>query len=579
MGQFITTGSTNMIAGDDVYLTIKISQKDPSFQLSGKLKVYNVFDILDEKATPSVEFKKLDTILKFSYSENYYYKTNSNLKVTSFDIIIKGKRNPNFQSSATLKIEIPTQQGEPETILFEVQKNDKPIAIQEFKASSTIIQKSKQELVLSYKIDGEGVDVKLLENAKLLDCDLSKSISFDGKPSGLYEYTLEATKGSQTVSKSINVLYVEETIIKKRAVPIGKTIVNFCIAQEENYLYALMYAEKEDIFEIYFTEQIDGENTWSIIKITDQETIRLFATSPMLHLQSDNEKKAGKLGQLYFICGSRVGQLGEPDKVANQVAIINLDDEGDNIRIHCPMKLLSKDDSNPKKLPAKFGHTCILFPKGTDRNTIWMLGGQDKYGEASNEILTSPDGLTWTVRDNPPSSWSARSMLSMAVSWKYDGNERIKDALWLVGGFHDFAGFGGGFKNDVWRFYENKWEKVNLGTEPIPPKSLACGIAYSGLEDMSNTGLVVLGNTNDKGEKTYFLKLNKNSTNDYVLNDAKPGLSITHFNQGVYITGFFRECMWVMGVDNTALEGVTYSSLEYRIPTIHQKTIKLYNKE
>jgi hypothetical protein len=398
----------------------------------------------------------------------------------------------------------------------------------------------------------------------------------------LYEYALQGKKGDQMVCKKINILYVQETEIKQRLIPDNKTIINFCAAQNEDYLYTLM-SSKEEGFEIGYTHQIDGKNTWAFLQIKNQETIKLFATSPMVHLQSDDEKNASKLGRILFIGGSKIGKIQEAAEIADKVAIIDLGNKSDNIDLDNKSDNIQVPTKEEVNLPSKFGHTCVLFPTKDNPNTIWLMGGQDEYGTSTNDIWTSSDGKAWTQQETPP--WSARCMLSASVSWKYEGKERKKEALWLGGGFKDFAGFDGGFKNDVWRWDKNKWEQINLDAK-IPPEnrlpqksllqnSLACGIAYGGLQKTGDIGVFIFGKK--QKESAYFLSLNKNNNNENVLDNDQEKLSIVHFNQGVYITAFFSECMWVMGVCDEGSKGIYYSNLYYRIPTIHGKTINFYN--
>jgi hypothetical protein len=574
MSNFVIVSSNNVVKGDDVELRLTISQNVKPFDLEGKIKVYKVFEVVNE-SDASVALKKYPGgTSDFKYNSDLKYHSFSLYdNLSSFEIIIKGTRNKDFESSAALKIDIPTGTDSVETIDFEVVKDDKPLIINAFKANNYIIQEGKHTLELSYTTEDKEAELTLFENNEVWKGDVSKQpiiIGFSdrNKPSGLYEYTLQAKKGNQTVCKKLNIVYVKKTTVETRVVPNNKTIINFCTAQNGDYLYTLMFSKTEDIFEIHFTDQIDGKNTWARIQITDQKMMKLFATSPMLHLQSDNEKENNKLGRILFIGGSRIGKIPEAEDIADKVAVITLDDENNNIKV-----------SKPKNFFPKFGHTCILFPKGDNPNTIWLMGGQDEYGASTNDILTSSDGVTWTLQTET-SPWSARVMLSASVSWQYAGKERKKDALWLSGGFKNFAGFGGGFQDDVWKFDKNVWKKIAFEQNIIDKDSLACAIAYGsgGVEETGHTGLFVFGNRTGQGKNTYFLNLNKNNDDKYVLkNNVPPELSITHFNQGCYITAFFRECMWVMGLYDTGLKGITYSGLWYRIPTIHEETINFYN--
>jgi hypothetical protein len=580
MSQFVTTGSNNTIKGDDVIIRIKISKEEGGayFLLDGVLTVSNVLNIVDIKSGSKVQFKKGgDSPSNFNFSndtKNYYFTINTKANLQSFEIIIKGKKKPDFGNSGVITVEIPVKDAPPETINFEVVTQEKPINIKNFSTTNYIVQQGIHNLKLMYEVEGDVEKVTLFENAKNIIDDVKGhaiEITFDdSKFSGLYEYTLQATKGSQMVSKSVMVMYVKKSTITNRLVPLNWRIINFCAAQNGDYFFALMYNQGQGKFEIYYTDQIDGSENWSSFEIADQAKMKLFATSPMLHLQSDNERNEGKPGRILFIGGGMLGKLpnskvGElPNaKVGDEVAILDLANKNANISIH--------------KIPeARFGHNCVLFPKDSNDNIIWLMGGEDEYGEVSNQIWTSANGIEWTEYEKDKNDWwDSRCMASATVSWKYEGGKRVKDALWLAGGFKNSAA-SGVVKTDVRKYQGNSWEKIEvsaLGEKTKDSKALA--LAYGGVEETGHTGLYLLGND---GNEKYLFRLKMDNNNNYVLSSQDLKVDFNHFNQGCYITTFFRECLWVMGLYFAGASGITYSECYYRIPTIHQDTINFYNK-
>jgi hypothetical protein len=567
MSQFVTTGSNNTVQGDVVSISIKISKKDGMyFPLYGKLTVNNVLRIVDNKSAYKVQFKKGGSLSDFNFNKNTEkFNFSATEKLHSFEILIEGKKKPNFENSGVITVEIPVKDAPPETINFNVVTQEEPINIKEFSATNYIVQQGRHDLKLMYEIEGDVEKVTLFENAKILKDDVKShaiEITFDdSKFSGLYEYTLQATKGSQMVSKSVMVMYVKKSTITNRLVPKNWKIINFCAAQNGDYFFALMYNQGQEKFEIYYTDQIDGSENWSSFEITDQAKMKLFATSPMLHLQFDNERNEGKLGRLLFIGGSMLGKLPNA-KVGDEVAILDLANKSANISTH--------------KIPkARFRHNCVLFPKDGDNNIIWLMGGQNQYGEESNQIWTSADGIEWTEYENAV-PWDARCMASATVSWKYEGKQLVKESLWFAGGFKKSVD-PVVLKTDVWKYQGSSWEKIEVSELSEKTKDTqALALAYGGIEELGHMGLYLLGNN---GKEKYLFRLKMDNKNNYELSPQDLKVDFNHFNQGCYVTAFFRECLWVMGLYEAGASGITYSECYYRIPTIHQNTINFYNKK
>ena len=82
-------------------------------------------------------------------------------------------------------------------------------------------------------------------------------------------------------------------------------------------------------------------------------------------------------------------------------------------------------------------HSTVVW-----QDRLWIVGGDHHQGKYNHDVLSSPDGVTWTI-ENPDPPWSHRSLHIAGV---------YADALWMVGG-QDGAGPEEDyvFHNDVWR--------------------------------------------------------------------------------------------------------------------------------
>ncbi len=91
-------------------------------------------------------------------------------------------------------------------------------------------------------------------------------------------------------------------------------------------------------------------------------------------------------------------------------------------------------------------------------NKMWVLGGDEKYrdyGELSNGVWSSADGITWERHDTSKSKpmWSARNDHSAAV---------FDNKIWIFGGLQ---GGSGAYLNDVWSSTDgNTWKQQNTIT-------------------------------------------------------------------------------------------------------------------
>lgn len=562
MSAFLITGN-NTINEKKVCVKIRVSKADGSkmsFGQKPKITISNIDQLLIADKCKTVQYKDdvATSYINISFnSQNKTYYTSPGLKeITYFEVIIQGNLNEAFSTNMPICITIKQNDTIEEKINFNVVKTAEPIKIKSLNVSANIIQKNKQKLDLCYEIEGNPEKISVFENGKELDNDVINIVKFKDllkdKNPGIYEYTLQATKDKQIVSKSETVLYVDESKVATRTPPTDCTIINFCAAQNGEYLFALFATKKIEV-QLYYTNQIDGDN-WQSILIEDCEKIKPFVNSPMVHLQSDQEKEEGKLGRILFIGGSRIENTSYTTENGNQVAIIELNESVTQISIN-----------KIQTWQPRWGHTCVIFPKNNEKNTIWMLGGEDEYGNATNEVWTSTNGIEWSKENN--ASWQKRAMHDATISYKIEDTKLTKEAIFLGGGFE---AIGDKFIPDIWKYESNKWKKIEYTSSEKEAKGF--GIGFGGFENIGDTGIyTITSNIN-----MIINKLIIDNNNKYSLNEINTQ-KINMFNQGIIITAFFKECLWFMSINSTGSSGTTYSDLFYRIPTLQQTTIDFYS--
>jgi hypothetical protein len=570
MSQFTTRGSTNIVSGTNVAITIKIAKTDNSgFNISDKIKIEKINDllVLSDGDTP-VKYK--DSISKSpsdfsSESSGYYYKRNKNIRF--FEITINGTLNSSFNFKNPLQVTFTADGvGVEETISFKLERAQEKITIKTFTANKNIIQKNKATLELNFKIEGTVDKVCLFENGKLLNDTLVNTgkinnISQDLK--GTHEYTLQATKEGKMVSKSLTVLYVEDSKVGTRTTPENYTIINFCASQEGDYLFALASVKNTSKLALFYTHEIDGKN-WQDLNIENLENIKPYLLAPMVHIQSETEKQEGNLGRILFIGGGYLGSIEEDGNPGNKVAVIPLEN---NRSIFIDEM---KDSKDSKNLKPRWGHTCVLFPKDNNQNTIWLFGGQNRSGNTTNEIWTSTDGVKWSQEQIP--GWVPRVMHSACVSYEIESNIKVKKAIYLGGGF---TKIGSDFLPDIWKYEHSskKWEKVI--DIPQPNNAIrSFGIGFGNSEYIGDTGIYTLTPSSPSLSK---LKTDNGSPSTLDSDTVANAPKLNSFSQGVILTTYFKECLWFMNIYLGGSEGVTYSGLFYRIPTIQDTTIQFYN--
>ncbi len=127
---------------------------------------------------------------------------------------------------------------------------------------------------------------------------------------------------------------------------------------------------------------------------------------------------------------------------------------------------------------AELSHDHAQFERRHSHNTVvwhdamWMIGGDTHQGRYNHDVVSSPDGVTWTVRLGPgttPPPWTPRAL---QVSGVYAGK------LWMVGGqdgLGDPAEYV--YHNDVWNTDDGvHWTQVAADAPASPTRWAGCGV-------------------------------------------------------------------------------------------------------
>lgn len=115
----------------------------------------------------------------------------------------------------------------------------------------------------------------------------------------------------------------------------------------------------------------------------------------------------------------------------------------------------------------RHSHNTMLF-----KDKLWMIGGDFHTGDYNHDVVSSPDGVTWTVELGPgktPPPWSARVL---QVSGVYAGK------LWTVGG-QDVNGDLDAVvhHNDVWSSDDGvDWTQVAGDAPASDTRWAGCGV-------------------------------------------------------------------------------------------------------
>lgn len=115
----------------------------------------------------------------------------------------------------------------------------------------------------------------------------------------------------------------------------------------------------------------------------------------------------------------------------------------------------------------RHSHNTVLW---NDR--LWMIGGDTWQGYYNHDVVSSADGVTWTVELGPGTTdppWSERGLQTIGV---YDGK------LWMAGG-QDLLGdpVDYVFHNDVWNTEDGvTWTQVAADGPASPTRWAGCGV-------------------------------------------------------------------------------------------------------
>lgn len=459
------------------------------------------------------------------------------------------------------------------TVYFETEKFE----ISKFEANQNILQINQFDLQLSWEIKGSPDEIEIYRNNTLLSagkaCNgnhfikLSQDIDYEGD----YEYTLKIKKGEQVQAKSIHVLVLEDSTIKRKLPAHNWQIVNFCVGQKGEYLFALLYRKDAHDDQAYFaighTDKLYGQQ-WTLMNIKPEMItgigIKSFITSPMIHLRDDSES----YGRILFIGGSRLGKGDDDKKSGNQVLEIDLKEFNPD----SDLKVSTYNTDNYWKY--KYGHTCILFPDDESKEEcIWLLGGMDKNSNFSTDVWKSKDGKVWKKVNQSGSTPTGRKMAGITVELDEDRN---KKAIWY-GGPSDSTR-----DSDIWKSEDGKvWKKIQfVGSEQLGNDLRCFGLGYNSRENAVETGLYVLGYDNTTKSKL-FNSIDYNNDDEYEMSKDYLSLRahVKSYNRATIITGFFKECMLFFTISSAGALGTDFSGLFYRIPVLQQITIDFYNKK
>ena len=401
---------------------------------------------------------------------------------------------------------------------------------------------------------------------------------------GDYSFTLLAEKnigkpGYTALSKTLPVRYFQTATCYR--LDIGNTIGNICAANDGNMIFGTFFStaasngpNKRNINAIGYSSV--GVNDWKQISLTDDDVAWLapFTFSPIIHI-----KNAGEVyGKLLFIGGSKI----DPMQCGNSVAIVDLeklpDQQSDRVKII---------NSN---IPwaSRMGHACVQFPVGAE-DKIWLIGGQDEYGQALNDVWVSGDGISWdnlnqagnvnNDTSNPVAmNWAARCLFGAAVQLTMTGNQ--KNELWIGGGFSEC---GGAETTDMWVWDKQNWFQVCYGndaTDYYQKPYLSSAIAFIGKENTDSTGMYTIGCHIDKNDNLKptidFNKINGQNS-PFIkapLYDLSSGTvaqaiqSLTDQNMS-FTTVYFRGYLWFLRFQDNGSDGIGISDVYYYVPNFN----------
>ena len=124
---------------------------------------------------------------------------------------------------------------------------------------------------------------------------------------------------------------------------------------------------------------------------------------------------------------------------------------------------------NNGQFERRHSHNTVLW-----KDQLWMIGGDFHQGYANHDVVSSPDGINWTVQLGPLGAaqtppWSERVL---QVSGVYNGR------LWTTGG-QNVTGILDEtiYHNDVWVTDDGiNWEQVVPDAPPSETRWAGCGV-------------------------------------------------------------------------------------------------------
>lgn len=120
------------------------------------------------------------------------------------------------------------------------------------------------------------------------------------------------------------------------------------------------------------------------------------------------------------------------------------------------------------------------------KDRLWMLGGDAHQGFYNHDVVSSADGLTWTVELGPGTTEPPWSERALGMSGVYDGK------LWMAGG-QDLLGVPADyvFHNDVWSTEDGvNWTEVASDAPASDTRWGGCGLVNSLVEFQGEMWLV-----------------------------------------------------------------------------------------
>ncbi len=169
----------------------------------------------------------------------------------------------------------------------------------------------------------------------------------------------------------------------------------------------------------------NGITNWEVI---DDQVPEGMESSPGVRLKN----------RLWLIGGSSV----DPARISNRIVYYALDDDPASIRSRRSWQEASVTDASAASAQrfqdcARMGHACVIV----DDNTIWMLGGIDKYHSTLNDVWSfaiGKDGTLKAAAVTMAKRFTPRCMFSASTFAKM---------IWVCGGV---SSPNGNPLNDIW---------------------------------------------------------------------------------------------------------------------------------